>query len=734
MTLSTTYGLTSTGFVTKTQQQILIEVRSALQSAFGVNVNLRDQSPFGQILNIFSEREAYLWQLAEAIYSSQYPTGAEGTSVDNILALNGMSRIPSRSTKTADTNSDGLPGLVLYGTPGTVIPAGSIISVTGIPTQQFSLDASVTIGASQDCEQFLSFAGGPPTAGTWKLNIVPPGGTVALTTSALAWNCLASAIQAAIRLLTPDGGTTYPYTDVTVAGTWAAGGFTVYFGTYAAPTTGQADSSALQQNLFTISDAASLVNVTTQVNGYVSYAQSGGVDLKGHPAQGIGSATCTVAGPTAVGAGQLAVIGSPIAGWETVTNPQDCVVGALLESDSSAIARRASQLSSRSGGTLTSIVDRVLSITDVVSAVGFENTSMASWQNLAFEGEATNGHYHLTFNPDVGSPSTTAAIAWDARDTVHRLEFSATPTGGAFTITMDGITTAAITYTATALDVQTALRAAFDATIYGPISVTGNFTDKVFYIGHGNFLQKPITTGGAGLTNGGAVTITVTPSIQAEVNGTSGYEGASINGTLADGVQVIFGGDSGVIGQGLIEVDFSALTGVSDVTETNTLDPKSFEIIVDYTPSAENNAAIAQAIYDTKPAGIKAFGGTSVNIPDSAGNNHAIGFTHATSVTMYVTVSLVTDLLTASAPVFSPGSIPAIQAAIAEIGNAVGIGGLVVGYGSGGLMGAFNAIPGILSYTLTFARTASPTTSTNVQMASDEVPVFELHDILVSYV
>ena len=733
MTLSTTYGLTASGFVPKTQAQIIKEIRASLQGAFGENINISDKSPFGQFLNIYSEREAYVWQLAEAVYASQYPIGAEGTSVDNILSLNFLSRIKASPTKTADVNSAGLPGLVLYGSLGTTIAAGSIISVEGNPSIQFTLDSSVTIGAAQKCVQYLAFAGGPPTIGTWQLQLVDANG-VAMTTGTLNWNDTNTTVQTKIRALTPDLGVTLPYTDVTVTGSWAAGGFTVTFGG-TTPTIGQPASGDVFQNLFTITNASSLINVTTQVNGYVYYTKTGEIENQGHPAQAFAAASCTKTGPTYVGANTLNVIGSPVSGWTSVTNPVDCVTGSNIESDIEAVVRRANLLSADSGGTLTSIIDRVKALEGIVNAVGFENTSAASWQLISFTGAVGSGHYHLTFNPSVGGAVTTGAIQWDAQDTVQRLRFSAAPTGGSFTLTMGGHTTAAIPYTATALDVQTALRTALVGTAYGLVSVTGSFTAQAFYVGHGNGYQTPITAGGAGLTNGGAVTVTVTPSIQSLINAESTLKGVTVNGLVATGLQIKFGGDSGDIGQGLITIDHSALAGgVTEVLSANNLDPKAFQIVIDYTKTAVLDAEIVRVILTAKPAGIKAYGSTVLPVLDSAGNEYEIGFTEAAKVNFYVTLTLTTDLLTAEKPQFSPGSIPAIQAALADIGNAVGIGGIVVGYGTSGLVGAFNAIPGIMGYTIAFGRTATPTTSVNVQMLSTEVPLFELHDILVSYV
>src|SRR5271166_2706254 len=96
----TQYGVTPQGFVPKQQSTIISEIDSSLQGEFGANINLGPEAVFGQLVAIFSEREALLWQLGEAIYDSEYPAGAEGTSVDNILALNNLKRLPATPTIT----------------------------------------------------------------------------------------------------------------------------------------------------------------------------------------------------------------------------------------------------------------------------------------------------------------------------------------------------------------------------------------------------------------------------------------------------------------------------------------------------------------------------------------------------------------------------------------------------------------------------------------------------------
>lgn len=719
---ATTYGVTSVGFVGKSQQQIITELRTSLQGIFGANINLTPQGPLGQMMYIFSEREAILWQLAEAVYSSQYPSGAQGVSVDNILALNNIKRIGNVATKTANTSSTGVNGLILYGLSGTIVSSGSLISVAGSPTIQFSLDSTTRIGDPANASQFIAFSGGPPTVGTWTLAILDYLGNTK-TTATLNWNSTADDVKDYIHALVD--GAIKPFTDVVVTGSFASGGFTVDFGS-ATPESGQPSSGEQVQNLFTL-PTNTMLNSTTVVNSYVSTI------VVGHPAQAIGSATCTVPGPTVVTAGQLSVIGTPTSGWASVTNPLDCVTGSNVESDPVALMRRNTLLSSASNGPLESIVNRVTQITGVVSCVGYENVSMAAWQYIAFSGgTATGGSYKLTFVPQIGSTIQTAAIPFNAIDTTQRIVFTYStgdaPTGGSFTITSNGHTTTALDKYATAITVQSALRLLPGCET---VVVTGSYAHALgFYVAFGTATQYSLTTANS-LT--GVSGIVVTPSIQSVVNGTAGYDGAKISGSLANGLQVIFDGSSGAEAQGVITIYATTLTGaIITATSVQTIPPKSFEIVINDGNHAID-ADIANAIFGSKPAGIQAYGTTTHTVTDSSNNDHVIGFTRATPVNIYVSLSLNTDLLL-STPQFVVSSILQIQQDIIDIGNAVGIGNLIISFGTNGLIGAFNNVPGIMSYTLYFGRTASPTMNTNIQMNITEVPQFTSLNVLVSYV
>ena len=102
--------------------------------------------------------------------------------------------------------------------------------------------------------------------------------------------------------------------------------------------------------------------------------------------------------------------------------------------------------------------------------------------------------------------------------------------------------------------------------------------------------------------------------------------------------------------QAILDAIFSAVADIDGVTQTtvlendtdavdgNGLPAHSFQVIV----VGGDNDEIANAIWLTKPAGIQAFGSTTVAVNDSQGIAHNISFSRPTTVDIYVEVTLTT--------------------------------------------------------------------------------------------
>ena len=123
-----TYGVTDTGFVSKTEEILLAELDVAVKANISPSADTTVNGPLGRLLAIIATMRAEDWEVAEGVYNSQYDQ-ATGQSLDYVSGLTGTVRdAPAFSTVSADVNIDG----------GTVITAGQIIvSAVGNPNALF---------------------------------------------------------------------------------------------------------------------------------------------------------------------------------------------------------------------------------------------------------------------------------------------------------------------------------------------------------------------------------------------------------------------------------------------------------------------------------------------------------------------------------------------------------------------------------------------------------------------
>lgn len=139
------YGLTEYGFNKKNFPAIKLEIETSLQDAFGA-VNLDDKSNFGQIVGVFTEREALLWEAMESVYNAMYPDTASDFSLDSVCALTGVTRLQATATKVV---------CQITGINNTLIVADSQIGAENINTS-FLLESDVALSNTRFIEISLS--------------------------------------------------------------------------------------------------------------------------------------------------------------------------------------------------------------------------------------------------------------------------------------------------------------------------------------------------------------------------------------------------------------------------------------------------------------------------------------------------------------------------------------------------------------------------------------------------
>ena len=700
----TTYGLTANGFNTKPLQQIITELQDDIRGVFGNNINFAPSSNFGQLVGIYSEREALLWQLLEAVYASQYPGGAEGSSVDNILALNNMRRNSASASRTNPTpvvQSNGITlfGLLAFGSPGTVVPAGSIIQTSDTPPLLFTIDSDIIIQQAINAIQGIYFSNVPtsgafsllmpngvvtpsipfnalpqnglvnfsavPTSGTFVLSFTIAGVTV--NTPALAYNASLASIQSAVQALSG-------LSSVSVTGSYSSG-FIFNFSGCCNPLISFTNST----------DAT--ITATQSVQAQINNTLSGGhypytdatvvVSSQGY-AVTFGNGYL-VSGQTSCGSQPVGLIGidsNTLENSPRVTNINivNSTAGAKAQGSGSAtcISTGPNFVSANaldSIGTPISGWNSVVNQLDCITGTAVESDAQALIRRSANLEANANGPLLSIVEKVRAITNVVNAIGIE---NVHLaayqiLGISGTSSSGTFQLSIDGLLTPTIPYNPTAAQVQTA------------------------------------------------------------VASVSGYSNTLVTGDAINGFTINFNGSLGGKQIPLMSV-INNLTGLT-ITMAYGLPGKSFEVIV----QGGDDTTIAQTILGAKPGGMQSWGSTNITVYDSLSNAYSIGFSRPTPVPIYGSIVLVTDLTTALNPQFNVESISTIQQDLVNIGNAVGIGGLIIGFGTNGLIGAFNSVPGIISYTLNFGRSPNPTTNSNIQLLQNQSPVFETFLWSISY-
>lgn len=138
--MATNYGLTPTGPNPKRLDIILDEMHTSLTEKIGVNTRQNPESLLNHLLTNVADRIAELWEFGCDVYYSQYPSSAEGSSLDNALQFGGITReMPARSYYP----------ILCTGLDGATVPAGTLIATDTNPTTKLVLpdDAQITRSA-----------------------------------------------------------------------------------------------------------------------------------------------------------------------------------------------------------------------------------------------------------------------------------------------------------------------------------------------------------------------------------------------------------------------------------------------------------------------------------------------------------------------------------------------------------------------------------------------------------
>lgn len=334
------FGLTEQGFNIKRLTDIKSEIETDLISALGNSINLLPTELLGQLVGVFSERESLIWELAQDVYNSQYPDTASGVSLDNAVAITGIKRL-------AATKAIGFG--TARGDDGTVITAGSIISVDGNSDAKFITLADATLANGVDEIQLISFSS-VPDAGNFTLKFDGE------ETGTLFFNDTNSTVQTELsNLISLSSG-------VTVTGDFSSG-FTVTFDGTGVNNRPQ-QMLTIGSNVLEVTSTSVGINITETTSGDFPSAL---IEVE-----------ATETGDVRAPAGSLTVIETTITGWDSFTNVEDIDNGREIETDAALRIRRNLTLATSGAATVEAIRSALLNVDEVTAARVFENTSLVT--------------------------------------------------------------------------------------------------------------------------------------------------------------------------------------------------------------------------------------------------------------------------------------------------------------------------------------------------------------------
>jgi len=155
---------------------------------------------------------------------------------------------------------------------------------------------------------------------------------------------------------------------------------------------------------------------------------------------------------------------------------------------------------------------------------------------------------------------------------------------------------------------------------------------------------------------------------------------------------------------------------MNDYTAEGGLPPKSFRVFV----WGGDDQAIAQAIFDAKPAGIRPYGSVSAIAYDIDGNPHIIYFERPTEISIYVDVTVVTS---------SNVTEQQIKDVVKDYFDSLGVGDDVV-YSK--LLAKIVEIEGVEDAILKIGKTSPPDGTSNIEIADNEVAITDDTKITVT--
>lgn len=421
-----------------------------------------------------------------------------------------------------------------------------------------------------------------------------------------------------------------------------------------------------------------------------------------------------------------------------------------------------------------------VSLDNVVSITGIKRLAATKGSGTVANGNACIAYGVLGTNIPAGSiisvdgnpvsrwVTTNLAVIGAGTDEVQDIDFSAVPDAGDWTLVFDGEETGTLAFNDNAAAVQSALNALPNLS---GVTVSGNYSTgfTVTFAGADGSQDQPLLQMGDNNLTVAAVQVNVTfvettpgvlPNVTVEVEAESPGEIPAYADTLTVIETPVAGWDAfnnpsdlttgkntetdpelrirrrntlATAGAGTLEAIRAAILAIDevkacvvyenidDVVDIFGRPPHSVEAVV---LDGDDND-IADVIWVTAPAGIKKYGGVSVNIIDSQGFTQEIKFSRPTEIDIYVEVDVVTD------PAFFPvdGDEAIKQAIVDFAADNFSIGDDVI---TVKLYCPIVDVAGILDVTIRIGTAPNPLTDNNIAIAPDEISVWDTANIEVT--
>src|SRR5688572_10686643 len=137
------FRLTEDGFVPKTIDDLRNEVSAEVHAEIAPTLDVSNGTVIGKFIGIICERFAELWELAQAVHSSQDPDAATGDALDGVCALTGTVREDAHPSTVT---------LILTGSAGTDVAAGSKASTDAGDQFETLEDVTLIAGTAWEAE------------------------------------------------------------------------------------------------------------------------------------------------------------------------------------------------------------------------------------------------------------------------------------------------------------------------------------------------------------------------------------------------------------------------------------------------------------------------------------------------------------------------------------------------------------------------------------------------------